>query len=245
MNCIENGIILSIRLFSETAKIVTIFNRSLGKFSALFKNTRTSVQIGDISMVNWRGRSIDALGSVSIENITSPFVFAISDPLKIYAIESACSLCVNGLPTKAPHQQLFDCLEIFLRSTNKDNWLQTYLFFELSFLAQVGFGLDFSKCAVTGQKDVYYLSPKTGHSVTRSVGEKYKSRLFVIPQFLLNSQIEPSYYDIFLAMQITGHFLKMYFCDINNQELPLSRGCLMSDIYNDVCSYDKVSGDIE
>lgn len=226
--------------------MVTIFNRSLGKLSALLKNTKISVQIGDVSQINWRGRSADALGSVTIENILSPFVFAIRDPLKIYAIESACSLCANGLPTKAPHKKLFDHLEIFLRSVNHDNWLQQYVLFEISFLAQVGFGLDFSKCAVTGQTNVYYLSPKTGHSVTRSVGEKYKEKLFVIPDFLLNSKIKPGCYDIFLAMQITTHFLKTYFCDINNSKLPLSRECLMSNIYNNMCNvFDKVSGDME
>lgn len=232
MNFTETGIILSTKMFSETARMLTIFNRSWGKFHALFKNQRTPVQIGDISQIGWHGRSSESLGSVVLDLISSPFVFAMSNPQKIYAVESACSLCAHGMPEKAPHKILFDYAENFLRSVPKDDWLKQYMCFELAFLSEVGFGLDLSKCAVTGQKDVYYLSPKSGRSVIKSVGEKYKDKLFVIPQFLRNSEIIPTSHDIFLTLQITTHFLKAYFYDINCGELPLSRGYLMNKIKN-------------
>lgn len=234
MNWTENSIILSVRLFSETARVVTVFNRSIGKISAIFKNIKTSVQIGDISQISWRGRSANVLGSITVENITSPLVFALSDAIKIYAIESACTLCIHGIPEHAPHEKLYEYLRRFLLSIRQSNtWLKEYVFFEIGFLSEIGFGLDLSKCAVTGQREnLCYISPKTGHAVIESVGMQYKEKLFSIPSFMLDQSIEPSYEDIFLAMKITTHFLKMYFYDINNEKLPLSRECLITNIYN-------------
>lgn len=230
MNFTETGIILSTKIFSETSRMLTIFNRSWGKFHALFKNQKTSVQTGDISQITWHGRSAESLGSVVLDPISSPFIFAINNPLKIYAIESACSLCAYGMPEKAPHKALFDYTKNFLQSASTDDWLRQYICFELAFLSEVGFGLDLSKCTITGQADVYYLSPKSGRAVTKFVGEKYKDKLFVIPQFLRNSEIMPTAEDVFFALQITTHFLKAYFYDINGSKLPLSREYLIEKI---------------
>lgn len=232
MNFTETGIILSTKIFSETARLLTIFNQSWGKFHAIFKNQKTSVQIGDISQIAWHGRSAESLGSVTLDTISSPFIFAINNPKKIYAIESACSLCARGMPEKAPHKALFDFTKNFLQSIPKEDWLRRYVCFELAFLSEVGFGLDLSKCAITGQSDVYYLSPKSGRAVIKSAGEKYKDKLFVIPQFLRNSAVIPTPYEVFSALQITTHFLKTYFYDITNGKLPLSREYLMNRIKN-------------
>lgn len=234
MNWTETGVVLSSKFYSESARMVTVFNRSVGKTSALLKNTKLSVQIGDIARVSWRGRSQESLGTFTIEPLSSPFIFAMNNPLKIYAIESACALCILGLPEKAPHEKLFDVLRRFLLSLTQNEWLQNYVFFELTFLAEIGFGLNLSSCTVTGRRDIYYISPKTGHGVVKEIGDPYKEKLFVIPKFLLDENPIPTYEDIFLSLQITKHFLKTYFCDISGKKLPLFRECLVKSICNKV-----------
>ena len=73
------------------------------------------------------------------------------------------------------------------------------------------------------------MSPRTGKAVIKEVGEKYKNRLFQLPQFLLeNSKVIPSLNDIFSALNMLGYFLKMYFED--NKELPLSRNYLIEEL---------------
>ncbi|MDR0753450.1 MAG: DNA repair protein RecO [Holosporaceae bacterium] len=227
----ENGVILSSKPFAENSRIVTLFNRTIGKTSGLVRGVKTSIQLGDIDDVLWRGRTIEQLGTFRIENIFSPFTHAFNDCMAVFAIESVCCLCYRGFPEKAPHPELFDALKALLLSISRINWLVNYVFFEIKLLADVGFGLDLSKCAVTGKSDdLRYVSPRTGCAVSEKAGEKYKDRLFVLPQFLIFRDNHPMDEDIFCALRICEHFLKACFCGINGGKLPLSRACLMAEL---------------
>ena len=58
--------------------------------------------------------------------------------------------------------------------------------FELALLAELGFGLDLSRCAVTGaSEDLVYVSPSSGRAVSRSGAGRYADRLLALPAFLL------------------------------------------------------------
>jgi DNA repair protein RecO (recombination protein O) len=227
----ENGIVLSSGIFAENSEIVTVFTKTIGKTSGLIRNRNAVVQIGDVSDVLWRGRTIDQLGTFKIENIFSPFVCVFNNFFGISVMESACFLCCKGLPERAPHPKLFEALKKLLLSVHQENRLANYAVFEMNFLAEVGIGMDLSKCALTGEtKDLFYVSPRTGCAATRAAGEKYKDRLFVLPQFLISKNDYPSDSDIFRALLITGHFLKMYFSSVSNGKLPLSRDYLMAEL---------------
>ncbi|MDR1375397.1 MAG: DNA repair protein RecO [Holosporaceae bacterium] len=227
----ESSIVLGTRLFAENLRIVTVFSETFGKTSGLVKGIKKPIQFGDVSHVLWKGRTSEQLGTFQIENIFSPFCHIFADPQRIFILESACTLCAKGLPEKAPHPKLFHALRSLFLSITGDDWLANYVFFEISFLAEVGIGLDLYKCAVTGRTDdLFYVSPCTGRAVVRSVGESYKDRLFRLPSFLISNDNYPSNGDIFSALEMTGHFLRMYFCGISCRELPLSRNYLLADI---------------
>ena len=56
--------------------------------------------------------------------------------------------------------------------------------FELSFLSELGFGLDLESCAATGtREDLVYVSPRTGRAVSRQAGEPYRDRMLALPAF--------------------------------------------------------------
>src|SRR5207237_1323992 len=58
--------------------------------------------------------------------------------------------------------------------------------FELTLLEELGFGLDLSACAVTGQtSDLTHVSPRTGRAVSREPARPYCARLLPLPQFLI------------------------------------------------------------
>jgi DNA repair protein RecO (recombination protein O) len=227
----ESSIVLSARLFAENLRIVTVFNETFGKTSGLVRGIKTPIQFGDVSHVLWRGRAPEQLGTFQVENVFSPFCHVFTDSRRILVIESACTLCSKGLPEKAPHPRLFNALKSLFLSITREDWLINYVFFEISFLAEVGMGLDLSKCAVTGQTDnLFYVSPCTGRAVTKAVGENYKDRLFRLPSFLVSNDNCPSNTDIFSALEMTGHFLQMYFYGISCRELPLSRDYLLTEL---------------
>lgn len=231
----EDCVVLGVKAFSENARILTVFNETAGKLSGLVKSVRAPIQPGDISHVVWKGRLPEQLGTFQVENIFSPFPYVFKDPLGVAVIDSSCTLCANGLPERAPHPRLYGILKNLFLSIAGHHWLANYALFELAFLSEVGSGLDFSKCAVTGSKqDLYFVSPKTGCAVTKEVGEKYKDRLFVLPKFFVDESAVPTLSDIFSALRITEHFLKIFFYGINNKELPLSRSYLIAELSSKV-----------
>lgn len=225
----ENCIILSTRLFSESSRIITLFNRKIGKTSGLVRGLKQPIHSGDIVDATWKGRTADQLGSLKIENIFSPFAHVFNSQLAILAMDSVCTLCLNGMPEKAPHPTLYDSIKSLFFSITQKDWLREYVFFEIDFLAEVGVGLDLSKCALTGvTSGLHYVSPKTGCAATKEAGDLFREKLFVLPKFITSSDETASSADIFSALHITGHFLKMYFCDINSRTLPLSRSYMIA-----------------
>ena len=126
------------------------------------------------------------------------------------------------LAERDAHPELYDITKRCLINVS----IKEYATWELELLKHIGYGLDLSKCAVTGSiEDLYYISPKTGHCVTRSVGEPYKDKLFVIPKFWM-SRDNDDVQDVISSLDITGHFLKQI-CDIDKT---LYRNLLCSNI---------------
>lgn len=227
----EEGIILSSKFLGERSRVVTVFNRSLGKTSGFFRSSKTLIQSGDICDIAWSGRDASQLGTFRIENIFSPFPFIVDNSVAILALKSVCMLCETGLPEKAPHAKLYDSAKSFLLSIMSNDWLVKYVFFELEFLAEVGVGLNLTECAVTKKtEDLYYVSPKSGKAVTREVGEQYKDKLFVLPKFLIDNTVVPVKEDILDALNMTQYFLKNYFKDISNRELPWAEKSLVREL---------------
>ena len=57
--------------------------------------------------------------------------------------------------------------------------------FEAQILAECGFQLDLSCCAVTGvTDDLVYVSPKSGRAVSAEAGAPWRDRLLPLPPFL-------------------------------------------------------------
>lgn len=230
----DNSIVLSVKPFSENSRIVIVFNEAVGKTSGLVRGTKNSVQVGDINDVIWRGRTPEHLGSFSMENVFSSFQYVFNNPDKIFSIESACTLCINCMPDRVTHPKLFESMKSLLLSVAQkhfNEWIMDYVWFEICLLSEIGMGLDLKKCAVTGRNEgLCYVSPKTGCAVTSEAAGQYKERLFPLPKFMITEDESYTKQDIFYALDITGHFLNMYFYGINGKALPLSRGYMLDAI---------------
>jgi DNA repair protein RecO (recombination protein O) len=78
---------------------------------------------------------------------------------------------------------------------------------ELDLLTSLGFGLDLTRCAATGDTaDLAYVSPKSGRAVSRAAGHGYRDRLLPLPSFLI-SQAKPEREDVLAGLRLTGYFL--------------------------------------
>jgi DNA repair protein RecO (recombination protein O) len=83
--------------------------------------------------------------------------------------------------------------------------------FELLLLAELGFGLDLSECAATGDTgDLIYVSPKSGRAVSRHAGAPYAERMLRLPAFLRDGAGEPEGRDLADGFALTGMFLERH-----------------------------------
>jgi DNA repair protein RecO (recombination protein O) len=97
---------------------------------------------------------------------------------------------------------------------------------EITVLADLGYGLDLSACAVTGQTaDLVHVSPRTGRAVSRGAAGDWAARLLPLPAFLLGT--EPAdmaqWRD---GLRLTGHFLARDAFGHQHRPLPRARQML-------------------
>jgi DNA repair protein RecO (recombination protein O) len=133
------------------------------------------------------------------------------------------------LPEREPHPGAFLGLEAFIGAlAAADIWPAVYVRFEAGLLADLGFGLDLTRCAVTGAlDDLIYVSPRTGRAVSAAAGEAYKARLLALPRFLLSAQGGLAAGDIGSGLTLTGHFLEQFVFGPLNRPAPPARHWLL------------------
>jgi DNA repair protein RecO (recombination protein O) len=96
--------------------------------------------------------------------------------------------------------------------------------FEMGLLQELGFGLDLSRCAVTGSMDdLVWVSPRTGRAVSAAAGEPYPGRLLALPPFLLSAQVGLAPGDIGAGLALTGRFLGDFVFAALDRPLPPAR----------------------
>src|SRR6202789_313753 len=97
------------------------------------------------------------------------------DRLALAGLSAAAAVAAGALPEREPHPGAFLGLEAFMDAlAAPEIWPAVYVRFEAGLLADLGFGLDLSRCAVTGSPDdLIYVSPRTGRAVSATAGADY------------------------------------------------------------------------
>lgn len=223
----DDGIIIGARKHGETSVIATLLTREHGRHAGLIKGgagkrMRGIVQPGNKVRATWRARLAEHLGNFNLEPIESYAASALSNGDRLAALTSACALVDAALPEREPHPALLDGLEILLCALNDDSvWPIIYVKWEIGLLAELGFGLDLTACAATGETDdLVYVSPKSGRAVSRAAGEPYKGRLLSLPTFLVDSGAPAQITD---GLRLTGYFLENHVFLHRDAKMPAAR----------------------
>ena len=226
----DDAFVLSARPFGETGAIVELITRLHGKYAAhvagaASRRTKPFLQAGARVSLRYRARTSDQLGSASLEPVGEGPSALFDDALALAGLAAAAAVAAGALPEREPHPGAFLGLEAFIDAlAAPDIWPAVYVRFEAGLLADLGFGLDLSRCAVTGSPDdLIYVSPRTGRAVSAGAGEAYKDRLLALPPFLLSAQGGLSAGDIAAGLAITGHFLERFVFAPLNRPLPPAR----------------------
>ncbi len=200
----------------QTSIVVSLFSQNHGIITGYFKggamkNKLSICMVGNLVEFTWKARVLSQLGTLEVnllENFST--IFSLH---KSSIVNSVCELTMILLQDNDAHTSIFYKMYELFNTLKKENdnlyAFQQYVLFENNFFSDIGFGYNFKECNISGEVPMF-ISPKTGNTVSQSVGTGYENRLFKIPLFILDSTITPIKEDLHKMMDINLHFLKLH-----------------------------------
>lgn len=225
----DSGIVLSVRPHGETSAVLDLLTRDHGRHAGLVRGgtsrrAKPMLQPGNTLDVQWRGRLEEHLGSFTAEpaRMRAGELMARRDALA--GLGAFTAMAAATMPEREEHAPVFIAGEILLDAMMASrDWLALYVRWEAGLLEALGFGLDLTECAATGQThDLAFVSPRTGRAVSSGAGAEYAPRLFRLPPFLLGSAA-PGDGDVAAGLALTGHFLLERVLRPHGRDLPAAR----------------------
>jgi DNA repair protein RecO (recombination protein O) len=210
----DEGAVLAVRPHGETSVIAEVFTETHGRHMGVVRGgvgRRLSpvLQPGGQVEVVWKARLEDHLGSFAVEPLRSRAAIAMADRLALAGLGAVVALLAHVLPEREAHPQLYGRSVALLDLLGQsDIWPLAYLRWEMALLEELGFGLDLTRCAVTGRtEDLVHVSPRSGRAVSRGAAGAWEDRLLPLPPVLLG-QGDAAPGDVAAALAVTGHFIE-------------------------------------
>lgn len=228
----EEGTVLRRRPHGETAAILDVMTAGHGRHAGLVpggaSGRRTAMlQPGSRVMLHWRARGEDALGHFAVEPVRAR-AGLMADATALAGLNAVTTLLVWALPERDPHPRLARAVEALLDQIEAHpgsaEWAADYLRFEMLLLDEMGFGLDLSACAVTGQAEgLAYVSPNSGRAVTAQGAGGYAPRLLPLPALLGGTGG-----GVPEGLALSGHFIESRLAsELIGRPVPAARAALV------------------
>jgi DNA repair protein RecO (recombination protein O) len=231
------AIILDVRPYGEGDAVAAVMTEAFGLHRGLARGGasrgKAAVwQPGNMVQVQWTARLSDQLGSYTGEMIHAGAAHAMDDAMSLAMLTAVCAVAEGALPEREPLPRVFDgLLHLIPRLPLGEALLTDLVRWESTVLADLGYGLDLSCCAVTGRTEgLAYVSPRTGRAVTEEGAGAWAGRLLPLPGFLAGSA-PPDAVGWRDGLRLTGHFLERDAFGHQHRPLPQARRML----------YDRVS----
>jgi DNA repair protein RecO (recombination protein O) len=240
MEWTDEGVILAVKAHGETGAVAEVFTRAHGRMPGFVhggrsRKLRPVLQTGNHVDLTWRARLVEQLGHFAIEPRRAFASEVMQDGVALAGLSSLTTLA-RLLPERDPHPNLYE-VTLFVLGFLDDAtvWPALMVRWELALLAELGFGLDLSRCAATGgNDDLVWVSPRTGRAVSASAGEPYRDRLLALPGLLAGRPggiTGPD--DLAAGFRLTGHFLETRVLAPRDMRLPEVRGRMLAAVAAD------------
>ncbi len=230
----EDGILLRHTKHGEANAIIEVFTEEHGRHAGIVRGgasrkVSATLQPGTQVNVTWRARLEDHLGTYSVEPRQSR-AHLMGDRLTLAGLNALTGLLSFALPEREPHPALYNQTLAVLDMMDGAYWPLAYLRWEMSLLEELGFGLDLSRCAVTGATDgLTYVSPKSGRAVATGAAGEWATKLLPLSPALIGKSAALE--DIRTGLKVTGHFLDTRLAAALGQKpLPAARSRLIDRI---------------
>ncbi|MBO6792027.1 MAG: DNA repair protein RecO [Dinoroseobacter sp.] len=226
----EQGILLSTRRHGESAAIVEVLTRDHGRHLGVVRGGASKriapvLQPGAQLDVTWRARLEEHLGAFAVEPVRSRAAEVMTDPLALAAMNTVLAIASFALPEREQVVDTYDrTLELLEAICEGEGWLPLYVYWELHLLEALGFGLDLSRCAVSGAtNDLAYVSPRTGRAVRSADAGVWADRLLPLPQALALGK-PLGLEDVQMSLALSGYFLEHHLApSLGQKPLPPAR----------------------
>ncbi len=233
----DEGTLLSVRQHGETSAIIEVFTALHGRHAGVVRGGVSRriapiLQPGAQLDLTWRARLDEHIGTFKVEPIRSRAAAVMGDRLALAGLGSITALLTFVLPEREPHPALYARTQRLLDALGEgDTWVADYLLWELSLLEDMGFGLDLSRCAVTGStQELIYVSQKSGRAVSRQGAGDWADRLLPLPP-ALRGVAGDAPGEATESLRTTGHFLERWLAPaLGNRPLPPARARLVTAI---------------
>lgn len=230
----DEGILLAVRGHGESAAIIEALTLAHGRHAGVVHGGQSRrmapiLQPGNHLDLTWRARLSDHLGTFTVEPLDARAAVVMGDRRALAALSAVCALAAFALPERDPCPGVYRRTAAFLDALAAGaDWPGLYLRWELALLEDLGFGLDLSRCAVTGaREELAHVSPRTGRAVSRAGAGDWADRLLPLPACLMG-QGPATAADLAAGLRTTGHFLTHHLAQsLGDRPVPAARARLV------------------
>ncbi len=232
------AIVLAASPFGEGGAVAHVLTEEHGAYRGLVRggSARANVatwQTGNLVSARWFARLAEQLGTLSAELVHPSSARLLQFALPLALLSSACAVADGALAEREPCRQVFGGLTRLLTLLSLDPGEgaragpAALIRWEMLLLTDLGFGLDLSACAVSGEiGTLAFVSPRTGKAVSDEAAGVWRDRLLPLPRFLLD-ETDPGDATAWRdGLRLTGHFLARDAFGQRHRPLPQARGRL-------------------
>jgi DNA repair protein RecO (recombination protein O) len=216
MNLASSAIVCSVLPHGEHGAVVRFLTPADGLVAGYVRGGRSRMlrpvlQPGNGVALQLRSRVDSQLAAATVE-LTAARAALATSAAALAALSWLTGLTAVALSESVPHPALYNTLDAIIGAIAQDAGAlslgEAVVRFEHLLLAELGLGLDLSRCAATGATDdLVYVSPKSRQAVSRGAGEPWAARLLPLPAFLVgDAQADAA--AVHDGLRLTRHFLE-------------------------------------
>ena len=228
----DEGIALGILPYGEHHGIAHVFTLQHGHARGLiYSRHKAALGAGALLDCRWSARLPEHLGTFSLEMRLNVPAALLPSPTHLLLVSSLCRLLFDSLPQGMPYEALYQRTQTFLQHAVGGTPLALleaqYCWWEKHLLADLGYGLDLTECALTGAtEDLCYVSPKTGRAASRAAARPYQEKLLPLPGFLRldtapDTRVTGA--EVVQGLTLTEHFLRQFIYGPRDKPVPAIR----------------------
>lgn len=212
---VEPALVVALAPHGEHAVVARFLSADQGLVAAYVqggrgRKLRPVLQIGNRVALDLVSRSPQQLAFATVHPLGTNMAM-MHGPAALALVDYLASLAAACLPEGEAQPRLFPLFDALFGGAAAGAGVAdigpALVRLELALLAELGIGLDLTRCAATGAAtDLAYVSPKSRQAVSRGAGEPWATRLLPLPGFLLGTS-EADAAAIADGLALTGHFL--------------------------------------